>query len=1621
MGEARKPGPASEPNWSIGICNPSGLQGKFQLVNGIDASILAISETHLSRRSTNAFEASLKAMRSRFTKVVTGAPLPQRAASSDAGSYAGVAFTSSVPCRTLAVPWPVDAYETSRVQCAAFFSPAGWVTGAVVYGYPQGRTHVDAKGKTALLLDFLCDHLLTLPGPRFFAGDWNYEPQDLEVVAKLRAAGWIEVQDLWFQRTGASIQMTCKGATRKDYLWLSPDLALAFATLSLDFETFADHTVLVARFRGGTCQAERFVWPCPQPVPWKQVPPASAVVDFACPADPTSQYAVLWQQREQAAQDALQDQWLPAMQGRGQQTKPRRVVGRHAPIKRGRFHDVQPAFHGFSAVHAQRFKQLRRLQNYLRWVVNHEAGKTSDNTHGIALWTAVLKSPGFAPTFSSWWPDRWYVCPNDPSCIPQFCPASGVARLIFEAVFAEVRLFERRLVQMRASHRTALHGLDRNLIFREVARPPAEPVETLLHQVHGVIEEVDERETAVVLTQPVALQPDLALWVGGSQKEVIHAEADKVWLTDVDGIQADQQVVQTAPVGDLAAIFEAFHTQWTQRWCRHDHTSFRQWDQLLGFGSRVLRPAQIPHLSIDVDLFRAEVSRKKKTAATGLDGVSRQDLLLADDTTLQSLVNAFSRAESDGEWPSQLLAGKVHSLAKCPGASGVGDYRPITVFGLPYRSWSSLQARHLLQCAEVWVDEGVYGNRKGKQAADLWNFLLLQIELAYSTGKPICGLSADIEKCFNCIPRYPALCLAVLAGTPAEVTTAWAGGLASMKRHFKVRESFSAGFLTSTGLAEGCGLSVYGMLLVDHLFHVWTSYQSVPCKSLSYVDDWHVFTWDPAYAVHQLDMVVEFASMLDLTVDRRKTVAWSTDAQVRKDLRDHQVTVVHQARELGCHFGVSRQFTNRTVKQRLDALEDFWPKLRACRARHSAKVHMLRAVAWPRGLHAIASAPLGDQVWTELRRRALSALACNRPGVNSHLLLGLVEVRADPQLVALLWTCRAARSACDLDFWTASVACVANGDLDLPPNSVASVLLSRLQHVGLRVDRAGYVHDKFGFFSVHLANFAEVEMRLTLAWFQVVAAKVHHRAEYHGLWQVDVPTTRRALAALAPDDQALLRFGLTGGLFTESYKAKWTDQADLCRWCGAKDTLQHRYWECVQHADLRESLAPDAAQVWTSLPPALSLRGWALLPPTWQSWISTLANLPSEVLPPACAFRLEGWNDVFTDGSCLWQSQVSYRVASWAVVLAAPFQPSWNPERAVVLHASALSGVCQTAFRAELAAVAYALHWAARAGVPVRLWSDCLGVVNKVKLLCNGRFKLGVNRPNSDLWMWISASLDALGADNVQIRKVAAHRTLQSATTAEELWQFYHNGYVDKAARLANQARPEQFWTLWEEHVGATQVAQKLAAQVQALHVAVGRRHVITDDQVESARVAVTKTTREFEMRFSPGRWFGHTFPTSSRLFGDTHVRRVVQWFTERIRGNSEQHMRWVSFAQLFLDFQMSWGHPGPLRVQNQWVDIDMRPHLTIAGFSFKQRLKWFRQMLKSVWKESAAVVAMEQCRPHSSMVQAFVQCASLPWAPFALHTVDNWLAANMPQQCTRNAGALLQLPMPLICRELAL
>jgi len=186
---------------------------------------------------------------------------------------------------------------------------------------------------------------------------------------------------------------------------------------------------------------------------------------------------------------------------------------------------------------------------------------------------------------------------------------------------------------------------------------------------------------------------------------------------------------------------------------------------------------------------------------------------------------------------------------------------------------------------------------------------------------------------------------------------------------------------------------------------------------------------------------------------------------------------------------------------------------------------------------------------------------------------------------------------------------------------------------------------------------------------------------------------------------------------------------------------------------------------------------------------SVSAAIPDLGVP----FTTGVWNQVFTDGSCLWQSNVSYRVAAWGAVLASPLSSKWNCDLQGVLGAGPLPGLTQTAYRSELYALAFVLHHAAQGGFRIKVHSDCLGVVNRYHLLTAGRVRLRVNSANADLWRWVLESVDRLGTQNVQVVKTAAHKQLRNAKTKQEAWAFWNNAAADRVARTANLRRSRAF------------------------------------------------------------------------------------------------------------------------------------------------------------------------------------------------------------------------------------
>jgi hypothetical protein len=370
---------------------------------------------------------------------------------------------------------------------------------------------------------------------------------------------------------------------------------------------------------------------------------------------------------------------------------------------------------------------------------------------------------------------------------------------------SELRQLEKSLNASRSHARRLQKASDVHAMYQSVKRDPPVQVDSLAVTSQVEVVEVDAEESAVVLARPIAWKPDVPVLHGSNPLSVIHFEEDKLWLESCGSIAVGDVLTQSKQIGKLEDLFLAFESQWSALWNRHADVPASQWDQIINFAKVTPKPVAPSKPAFSVGSIRRTIQSKSKHAATGLDGVSRADLLQLSDPDLATLSLVYQLAINTGTWPQQVLQGYVRSLAKVEDPSEVGHFRPITVFSNVYRTWSSITARHWLAQLSTAVDPFLCGNTSGCRAGMVWRFVLQQVEAAHRGNGSACGFSADIVKAFNILPRTPALAAAKLMGVDHGTLLAWAGALGGFHRHFVVQGSFSAGVSSTKGFAADRG------------------------------------------------------------------------------------------------------------------------------------------------------------------------------------------------------------------------------------------------------------------------------------------------------------------------------------------------------------------------------------------------------------------------------------------------------------------------------------------------------------------------------------------------------------------------------------------------------------------------------------------------------------------------------------------------------------------------------------------------------------------------------------------------------------------------------------------------
>ena len=1184
-------------------------------------------------------------------------------------------------------------------------------------------------------------------------------------------------------------------------------------------------------------------------------------------------------------------------------------------------------------------------------------------------------------------------------------PSLEQAGVLYETFHEEVRNFESRLLKARHARAKQARIDEPNLIYQDCARDQPPPVDTLIQSVEFPVDSVSHDDCSIVLQTPVQIDASAPIVVNGKPRQVIYAEMDQIWIDDVADIAPGNIGRQQHTFTSDRDIMNQFGQVWKPRWQKLHQVQPGQWQQIMDFCTATFRPIQWHFESITPVEFVKAVGVKKKRSAIGPDGVSRNDLLSLPEQAHQELCSLFAEVESGGMWPVQLVQGFVNCLSKGKGDSHVDGFRPIVVYPLIVRTWSSLRARSAFHDLKGHLPSSVRGGVPQCQAKMIWYHISQLVEFAHLESCSLQGLAVDIRRAFNALPREPLWHLLQCLHFPEPILHAWKAFVTQQQRRFRVRTSISAPHWSCTGFPEGCAMSVFAMALTDLLLDAWLAAMVPTIHSLhTYVDDWHVLANTPEDLNEVWKWLGAFASHLELEVDATKSFMWAAHDADRKQLQGGPVPVLLSSKALGAHHNFCRRRGNKGLTDRIGALSMLWPRLRNSFSPLKIKARVLFQLAWPRAFYGISVVHLGQSHYMQLRTGALRGLRSNRIGASPALHLCTFNLWCDPEAWCIMQTFREAREVGNIQLLQLLLQLIGSGSPSVPRNGPASILCARASRLCWTLTPSGMFSDAFGTFDLFGLPWDALVARIKWAWPFVLGADHSHRRSFAGLhltWLDEVP---RSLSRYSPQDQIYLRCAMDGTLYQDVAKEK-SDRghASLCQFCQAQDSFFHRLWCCPVFDDCRTHFK--WPEVLSELPLSFTCHGWPLLPSAWSTLQQYFNSLGTHDFPAQFPVVLDGIvQDLFVDGTCAWPSEPCLRYSAWCVTRAVPGQ-SLDHQVVVAGHTS---GQHQSAFRAELEAMANALDLVVKGQFRARIWSDCLGVIRGTRRIFRN-LPIKPNKSHADLWFRIEDSARNLAEGQVVLVKVVSHAACHAARNGVEEWAFWQNRLVDEAAARVNQRRPTVFWECWQRthdslvsgrhlHAAVQEVILKVARKSQTLRKAEGLEHSAIESNTREASVEVSAPLHPSCQR--------RQWQFSSRLakrYRWKNINAVHQWWQRHgvPALQSRAPLRWISGLQLFLDFYCSSGFLGCLSPKHGvWYDDPGENPRFVPGIG--KRSTMFIRIWTAYCKENQVVINHCVTKPDAISLAYWTMCWRLPWAASRIDAIDDIILQQVGRQLDR-------------------
>ncbi|CAL1170378.1 unnamed protein product [Cladocopium goreaui] len=512
FGEAQHPGPHQ--SLVLG-CTNGGLRNKEALAVAQGPGIWTYSETHLSSITQVSSGKALKhaaRQENRLLRPFFSAPAPLRSRSDWAGTWTGVVCTSDFCSKQLQVEWPPDLWNSGRVLATQHQIGTHSITVVSLYGLPRGPTWPRAATIMNDILAFISKtFVFGHSGLVAICGDFNFSPHELEHFNIWRSAGWCSAQELATTRWDHVWTPTCKGATERDIIWLSPAAASLCTGLHIE-DVFCDHSSISVTLDLAEAPTTVLTWPRPQEINWEQVDVAgwhAHCSDCTMEVDPDS--TVHMTNFAQHFENSLNgyvgqpgSDLQSAQKGRSKRLKPAKQTLQPTTCRASRPGEVALTQDLVGTAVLQWFRQLRRIQSYCHSI---KAGRLHNEAvvYRAELWTSIKRASGFQHGFAYWWDQQEFFHAVGP--LPLHPPGAAIAKRIYEAFHHAFRAFERwhlaqknRLIQTKYEKAT-------QAIFKDLRDPSPDQIDSLWTSKAYQVIAVREESKAVLLDDGIRPLP----------------------------------------------------------------------------------------------------------------------------------------------------------------------------------------------------------------------------------------------------------------------------------------------------------------------------------------------------------------------------------------------------------------------------------------------------------------------------------------------------------------------------------------------------------------------------------------------------------------------------------------------------------------------------------------------------------------------------------------------------------------------------------------------------------------------------------------------------------------------------------------------------------------------------------------------------------------------------------------------------------------------------------------------------------------------------------------------------------------------------------------------------------